>query len=58
MGSPPNNLQGMVVLRGGVAAGFSGKELMFSDLTIYTPGQQPTGWRWSLTFSRWQFELA
>ncbi|MGI2029320.1 hypothetical protein [Endozoicomonas acroporae] len=29
--APPNNLQGMVVLRGGVAAGFSGKELMFSE---------------------------
>ncbi|WP_422447887.1 hypothetical protein, partial [Endozoicomonas sp. ALB091] len=29
--APPNNLQGMVVLPGGVAAGFSGKELMFSE---------------------------
>ena len=29
--APPNNLQGIVVLPGGVAVGFSGKELMFSE---------------------------
>ena len=29
--APPDNLQGMVVLPGGVAVGFSGKELMFSE---------------------------
>ena len=29
--APPNDLQGIVVLPGGVAAGFSGKELMFSE---------------------------
>ena len=29
--APPKNLQGMVVLPGGVAVGFSGKELMFSE---------------------------
>ncbi|WP_422461740.1 MULTISPECIES: hypothetical protein [unclassified Endozoicomonas] len=28
---PPSNLQGIVVLPGGVAVGFSGKELMFSE---------------------------
>lgn len=25
------------------------------NITIYTPGQQPTGWRWSMTFSRWRW---
>ncbi len=29
--APPNDLQGLVVLPGGVAVGFSGKELMFSE---------------------------
>ncbi len=29
--APPSNLQGIVVLPGGVAVGFSGKELMFSE---------------------------